>query len=74
MASGRHADSAPHGVSSAGGIGKALAEWIVNGEPSVDLSEMSLSRFGGKPWDGEAIRAGAKRVYSTYYDLAPEAK
>ena len=37
-----------HGISSAGGVGKALAEWIVHGNPGLDLSEMSLSRFGGR--------------------------
>jgi sarcosine dehydrogenase len=58
-----------HGVSSAGGIGQALAEWIVHGDPGVDLSEMSLSRFGGRTDSTDAIRRGAVQVYSTYYDL-----
>jgi glycine/D-amino acid oxidase-like deaminating enzyme len=58
-----------HGVSSAGGIGQALAEWIVHGDPGVDLSEMSLSRFGGRSYSTGAIRRGAVQVYSTYYDF-----
>ena len=47
----------------------ALAEWIVHGDPGVDLAEMSLSRFRGLTWDAEEIRRGARRVYETYYDL-----
>jgi glycine/D-amino acid oxidase-like deaminating enzyme len=58
-----------HGVSSAGGVGQALAEWIVHGDPGVDLSEMSLSRFGSRSYSTDAIRRGAVQVYSTYYDL-----
>jgi glycine/D-amino acid oxidase-like deaminating enzyme len=61
-----------HGVSSAGGIGKALAEWIVHGDPGIDLSEMSLSRFAGQTWTVQETRSGARRVYSTYYDLPPQ--
>ena len=34
------------GITSAGGAGKALAEWIVEGEPTVDLSAVDIRRFG----------------------------
>ena len=33
------------GVLSSGGIGKAMAEWIVEGEPTIDLSEIDIARF-----------------------------
>jgi glycine/D-amino acid oxidase-like deaminating enzyme len=59
-----------HGVSGAGGIGKVIAEWIVHGDPGLDLSAMALARFAGKRLDKAAIQAGAARVYSTYYDIA----
>jgi 4-methylaminobutanoate oxidase (formaldehyde-forming) len=59
-----------HGVSSAGGVGRALAEWIVHGDPGADLSAMALERFRGKGFEKPALRAGACAVYSTYYDLA----
>jgi 4-methylaminobutanoate oxidase (formaldehyde-forming) len=58
-----------HGVSSAGGVGKALAEWIVHGDPGIDLADMSMSRFAGQMLSAEEIRSGARRVYGTYYDL-----
>lgn len=59
-----------HGVSGAGGVGKVIAEWIVHGDPGLDLSAMSLARFQGRTMDKPAIQAAASRIYSTYYDIA----
>src|SRR2546426_6300222 len=33
------------GIASAAGAGKALAEWIVGGEPSMDLLDIGIPRF-----------------------------
>lgn len=33
------------GIASAGGAGRALAEWIVNGEPTMDLWPVDIRRF-----------------------------
>ncbi|HEX2704309.1 MAG TPA: FAD-dependent oxidoreductase, partial [Candidatus Lustribacter sp.] len=42
------------GIASAGGAGRALAEWIVSGEPQADLSAVDIRRFasfhGNTPW------------------------
>jgi glycine cleavage system aminomethyltransferase T/glycine/D-amino acid oxidase-like deaminating enzyme len=42
------------GIASAGGAGKALAEWITEGEPSLDLSAVDIRRFarfnGNSQW------------------------
>ena len=35
-----------HGLAGAGGIGKVMAEWIIAGEPSLDVWEMDIRRFG----------------------------
>lgn len=35
-----------YGIIHAGGAGKYLSEWIVNGEPTYDLVECDPSRFG----------------------------
>lgn len=35
------------GIASSGGAGKALAEWIVNGEPTMDLWSVDIRRFSG---------------------------
>src|SRR5207244_761350 len=37
-----------HGIAGAGGMGAAMAEWIIDGEPSLDLWKMDLRRFGGQ--------------------------
>ncbi len=34
------------GITAAGGAGKYLAEWIVGGEPSVDMMDVDSRRFG----------------------------
>src|SRR6185312_8416056 len=35
------------GIASAGGAGMALAEWIVNGAPTMDLWPVDIRRFAG---------------------------
>ncbi|MFN3262679.1 MAG: FAD-dependent oxidoreductase [Pikeienuella sp.] len=41
------------GFSQSGGLGRLLAEWIVEGEPSMDLFAWDLARFGD--WAGPAF-------------------
>jgi heterotetrameric sarcosine oxidase gamma subunit len=38
------------GIASAGGAGRALAEWIVNGSPTTDLTSVDIRRFA--PFNG----------------------
>jgi 4-methylaminobutanoate oxidase (formaldehyde-forming) len=42
------------GIASAGGAGRALAEWIAGGEPATDLSDVDIRRFarfhGNNQW------------------------
>ncbi|HEY2840134.1 MAG TPA: FAD-binding oxidoreductase [Pirellulales bacterium] len=63
-----------HGVSGGGGVGRAIAHWIVDGDPGHDLSAMSLTRFGGRAFDAATIERLACGVYSTYYDVVPETR
>ena len=35
-----------HGLAAAGGVGKVLAEWIVDGLPEWDMSTMDMRRCG----------------------------
>jgi glycine cleavage system aminomethyltransferase T/glycine/D-amino acid oxidase-like deaminating enzyme len=58
-----------HGLAGAGGIGKVMAEWIVGGEPPVDVSEMDIRRFGAQYSSPRYTLARAKEVYETYYDI-----
>jgi len=58
-----------HGLAGAGGIGKAMAEWIVEGEPSLDLWHMDIRRFGEHYRSPRYALGRAREVYETYYDI-----
>jgi 4-methylaminobutanoate oxidase (formaldehyde-forming) len=58
-----------HGLAGAGGIGKVLAEWIVEGEPSLDLWHMDICRFGAQYRSPGYTHARIKETYETYYDI-----
>ncbi len=58
-----------HGLAGAGGIGKVLAEWIVAGEPSLDLWEMDIRRFGPQYRSPSYTHARVRENYETYYDI-----
>jgi hypothetical protein len=38
-------------------VGKLLSEWVVDGEPSMALDELRLSRFGETQPSGDAGRS-----------------
>ncbi len=54
-----------HGVSGSGGVGKALAQWIVTGDPGLDLSSMDIRRFGGQPMPPSELQERCVRRTST---------
>jgi len=58
-----------HGIAGAGGIGKVMAEWIVEGEPEFDVWKMDIRRFGPQYGDRSYAQARAVEIYSTYYDI-----
>jgi glycine cleavage system aminomethyltransferase T/glycine/D-amino acid oxidase-like deaminating enzyme len=58
-----------HGLAGAGGVGKAMAEWIVAGEPSLDLWHMDIRRFGAHYRSPSYTLKRTKEVYETYYDI-----
>jgi 4-methylaminobutanoate oxidase (formaldehyde-forming) len=58
-----------HGIAGAGGMGRAMAEWIIDGEPSLDLWKMDLRRFGAAYQKRDYALARTVEVYSTYYDI-----
>jgi glycine cleavage system aminomethyltransferase T/glycine/D-amino acid oxidase-like deaminating enzyme len=58
-----------HGLAGAGGIGKLVAEWILDGEPSVDAWEMDIRRFGPHYRSPSYTLKRAREVYETYYDI-----
>src|SRR5438128_1908141 len=58
-----------HGLAGAGGMGKLVAEWLVEGVPSLDVWEMDSRRFGRHYSSREYTLARSLEVYSTYYDV-----
>ena len=58
-----------HGIAGAGGMGQAMAEWIIDGEPTLDLWKMDLRRFGVQYRSQGYTLARTVEVYSTYYDI-----
>ena len=58
-----------HGIAGAGGIGKVMADWIVNGEPEYDVWKMDIRRFGEQYRSRSYARDRAYEVYATYYDI-----
>ena len=58
-----------HGLAGAGGMGQLVAEWIVEGVPSLDTWEMDSRRFGRHYRSREYTLARTLEVYETYYDV-----
>jgi 4-methylaminobutanoate oxidase (formaldehyde-forming) len=58
-----------HGIAGAGGLGRQVAQWIVEGEPELDLWQMDIRRFGAHYRSQPYALARAHEVYATYYDI-----
>jgi len=58
-----------HGLAGAGGMGQLVAEWIVEGTPSLDVWHMDSRRFGAAYRSRDYTLARTKEVYETYYDV-----
>ena len=58
------------GIASAGGAGKMLAEWIVGGEPPMDLWAVDIRRFGRPHLSIDWVRARTLELYGKHYTLA----
>jgi 4-methylaminobutanoate oxidase (formaldehyde-forming) len=58
-----------HGIAGAGGIGKVMAEWIVSGDPGMDLWHMDVRRFGQQYRSPSYTLKRTLETYETYYDI-----
>ncbi len=58
-----------HGLAGAGGVGRVMAEWIVEGMPFVDPSGMDIRRFGAHYASRSYAKVRALDAYSRYYDI-----
>jgi glycine cleavage system T protein len=58
-----------HGLAGAGGMGKVMAEWIVDGSPEWDMWRLDVRRFGPNYNSLEYARARTFETYTQYYDI-----
>jgi 4-methylaminobutanoate oxidase (formaldehyde-forming) len=57
------------GIASAGGAGRALAEWIVNGEATSDLTAVDLRRFARFHANSTWLRDRVGEVLGLHYEI-----
>ena len=58
-----------HGLAGAGGMGRLVAEWIVDETPSLDVWHMDSRRFGAAYRSQEYTLARTTEIYESYYDV-----
>ncbi|NDA45591.1 MAG: hypothetical protein EBX89_06340, partial [Actinobacteria bacterium] len=56
-------------IAGAGGIGKVMAEWVVAGEPTMDLWHMDIKRFGASYESPDFTLQRITENYEQYYDI-----
>jgi 4-methylaminobutanoate oxidase (formaldehyde-forming) len=57
------------GIAASGGAGEALAHWIVEGDPGMDLWQFDVRRFGPVQAQGRYLETRAIEVYGNYYRI-----
>ena len=58
------------GIAAAGGAGKALAEWILAGEPPMDLWVVDIRRFSNLHKNEDWVRNRTLELYGKHYTLS----
>jgi 4-methylaminobutanoate oxidase (formaldehyde-forming) len=58
-----------NGFGGGGGIGRAVARWITDGDPGVDIAPYRAWRFASTYEDTEFAAALARETYADYYRL-----
>ncbi len=58
-----------HGLAGAGGIGKVMAEWIIEGHPEWDMWRLDVRRFGSNYASQDYAVKRTIETYSKYYDV-----
>jgi glycine cleavage system aminomethyltransferase T/glycine/D-amino acid oxidase-like deaminating enzyme len=57
------------GIASAGGAGRALAEWVVDGEPTSDLTAVDIRRFAPFHGNNQWLRSRVGEVLGLHYAI-----
>lgn len=58
-----------HGIAAGGGAGKMMAEWILNGEPSLNLWVVDIRRFGGYHKGVKYVTERTSELYGKHYTM-----
>ncbi len=58
------------GIATGGGVGRALAEWIINGEPTMDLWPVDIRRFSRIQDNTRSLRERAPETLGLHYAIA----
>jgi len=56
-------------VTHAGGAGKVMAEWMLDGTPGLDVHEADLNRFHAHAVEAPYVRTRAAQQYREVYDI-----
>jgi len=59
-----------HGIAAGGGVGKMMAEWIIEGEPSLDLWRLDIRRLGGHHGSQKYVLDRSIEVYAHHYSMS----
>lgn len=57
------------GIAASGGAGKAAANWILHGDPGLDLWAFDIRRFGSLHAGADFLHDRAVESYAKYYDI-----
>jgi glycine cleavage system aminomethyltransferase T len=57
------------GIAASGGAGQAMANWILNGDPGMDLWSFDVRRFGALHAQERYLEARAVEAYGAYYHI-----
>jgi len=57
------------GIASAGGAGRALAEWIIGGEPTSDLTSADIRRFAPFNGNNQWLRDRVGEILGLHYSV-----
>ena len=55
------------GLSVAPALGEAMAEWVLDGAPTLDLTEIAPARFPGRDLDETGLRERCRQAYAGHY-------
>ena len=58
------------GIASSGGVGKALAEWIINDKPTLDLWTVDIRRFSSVQNNGQYLHGRTLETLGLHYQIS----